>query len=461
MTMTRKLLTFFLCFFALSPAFATEQPETIRGAACLVSDDQGRVLVTRDILNNRISIPGGFVDSDNPADAAIRETLEETGIAVEVVKEFARLDRAVLFDCRALSPIAIHNQEDGNAMVASWQAEHFGREVRNVAMMTPSSVDIKEVRFPNQVRMIPTWLETATPSETTHFDDFSHMSAEFNVWNASINQAFQDAIKAMPSIFGGLLTASSAMGSGILFFLLIPIATASGGVKRVSQLMFTTVAVTLIVSFAKLHFAVPRPFYLFPDLQLTGASGFAFPSGHTATAFAVWGLVYLWLKQAGKGYLAIWLIPSVLVALSRVYLGVHYITDVLAGAVIGTLVVSISHALTQRQSKVVSPVLWALIGIVTLPLAAAQIQPTFLYCAAFSLTFAVMLHLTKKQIPAIDSPLGKKGFIWSLLSVAGVAGLIGGVGQVSNSSIEILAATTLGFALLALLLSWLAPKLSR
>ncbi|CZF85196.1 phosphatidylglycerophosphatase B [Grimontia marina] len=424
----------------------------------MVSDNQGRVLVTKDILNNRISIPGGFVDSDNPADAAIRETLEETGITVEVIKEFARLDKAVLFDCRALSPVSIHNQADGNAMVASWHAEHFGREVRNVAMMKPASIHINEVRFPDQIKAIPTWIKTSTPSQTSHFDDFSHLSSEFNVRNASLNQALQQAIKAMPSIFGGLLTASSAMGSSVLFFVLIPIAMASGGVKRVSQLMFTTVAITLIVSFAKLHFAVPRPFYLFPDLQLTGASGFAFPSGHTAIAFTVWGLVYLWLKQAGKGNLAIWLVPSVLVALSRVYLGVHYVTDVLAGAVVGTLVVAVSEALAQRDNKIVSPALWALIGVVALPLAATQIQPTFLYCAAFSLAFSLMLLLIKKREPTFETPLGKKGFIWSLSSVAMVALFIGGVGLLSNSSIEILAVTTLGFAVLAALLSWVVPR---
>ena len=72
-----------------------------------------------------------------------------------------------------------------------------------------------------------------------------------------------------------------------------------------------------------------------------------------------------------------------------------------------------------------------------------------------------MLLLTKKRKPACETPLGKKGFFWSTGSVALVAVLIVGVGQISNSSIEILAVSAMGFVLLALLLSWLVPNLSK
>lgn len=458
--MKKSLFVLILSVITFLPVFAAQGETSIKGAACLVSDIEGRVLVTRDILNNRISIPGGYIDNDNPADAAIRETREETGIDVEVVKEIARLGQAVLFDCRALSPIPVHDQKDGNATVASWQAEHFGREVRAVYMMTPDDKMRKAARFPEQVDMFPALLQITTPSESQHYDDFRYLSSDFNSWNASLNHRVQNIISALPSIVGTLLSASSGLGSGVLFFVLIPVAIAMGGVTRTSQVLFATVTVTLVVGFAKLYFAVPRPFYLLPDLQLTDASGFAFPSGHTATAFAVWGLMYLWLKQTGRNHLAIWIVPSVLVALSRVYLGVHYVTDVVAGAVVGTLVVAITQAFTQKE-WIATPRLWLGLGVLALPLAATQIHPTFLYCLVFSLAFASMLLLMEKHASRMSQPLGKRGFVLSLVGIIGIAAAVGITVQLSNSSIEILAATTVGFALLAVLIALLVPRFNQ
>lgn len=61
----------------------------------------------------------------------------------------------------------------------------------------------------------------------------------------------------------------------------------------------------------------------------------SFPSGHTCAAFACaaawWGtLPKRWMKAAG-------LVLAVCMGLSRLYVGVHYPTDVLAGALVGAL----------------------------------------------------------------------------------------------------------------------------
>jgi undecaprenyl-diphosphatase len=58
---------------------------------------------------------------------------------------------------------------------------------------------------------------------------------------------------------------------------------------------------------------------------------FSFPSGHTMTAFAVWGVLFIGTPTLGSLYLVI----AFLIALSRVFLGLHYPTDVLVGAVMG------------------------------------------------------------------------------------------------------------------------------
>ncbi len=60
---------------------------------------------------------------------------------------------------------------------------------------------------------------------------------------------------------------------------------------------------------------------------------FSFPSMHTATAFSISVVVFIKNKLAGSALV----ILSLLIGVSRIYLNVHYFTDVLAGAAFGTV----------------------------------------------------------------------------------------------------------------------------
>jgi len=77
----------------------------------------------------------------------------------------------------------------------------------------------------------------------------------------------------------------------------------------------------------------PRPSLTVPEAHpLIGAGGFSFPSGHAATAFAgAVSLTYLWRRAAPLFFLL-----ATAIAFSRVYVGVHYPGDVLAGAALGS-----------------------------------------------------------------------------------------------------------------------------
>ena len=90
----------------------------------------------------------------------------------------------------------------------------------------------------------------------------------------------------------------------------------------------------------KLAFERARPAF---DHPLVHLSTFSFPSGHAAGATVWWGfvLVLWWSRERGVAARVAGTIVAVvfvlLTALSRVYLGAHYPSDVLAGIVEGAL----------------------------------------------------------------------------------------------------------------------------
>ncbi|MEV5437554.1 phosphatase PAP2 family protein [Streptomyces sp. NPDC052682] len=93
--------------------------------------------------------------------------------------------------------------------------------------------------------------------------------------------------------------------------------------------------------------AVGRPRPVFPD-PVDSAHYAAFPSGHAMTATVVLGLL-LWLLHRGGVTRAVWhtavavaVVSVAGVGLTRVWLGVHWPTDVLGGWLLGALVVSLA-----------------------------------------------------------------------------------------------------------------------
>jgi undecaprenyl-diphosphatase len=75
-------------------------------------------------------------------------------------------------------------------------------------------------------------------------------------------------------------------------------------------------------------------------LRLTRATGYAFPSGHAIESMAVWGAVGILLstlldRRARVAVRISGVALALAVGLSRVYLGVHWATDVVAGWLLG------------------------------------------------------------------------------------------------------------------------------
>jgi undecaprenyl-diphosphatase len=70
------------------------------------------------------------------------------------------------------------------------------------------------------------------------------------------------------------------------------------------------------------------------NLLLTHSATPSFPSGHAAFFFALSTVVYLYNKKTGL----LFLLASFLISVSRVFAGIHWPSDILAGALIGVIV---------------------------------------------------------------------------------------------------------------------------
>lgn len=125
---------------------------------------------------------------------------------------------------------------------------------------------------------------------------------------------------------------------------------------RAAALLLITMAGAFVLNFVlKLSFRRARPD---PFFGIAVPDSFSFPSGHTLLSFCLFGtfavVIHQRVRSAGAR-IAVWsaaALLAVLVGLSRVYLGVHYPTDVVASylaASVWILAVALGDRLSRRD----------------------------------------------------------------------------------------------------------------
>lgn len=119
--------------------------------------------------------------------------------------------------------------------------------------------------------------------------------------------------------------------------------------KKAAALLLTTGGSALTVFLLKNFFDKSRPS---EALYLESSS--AFPSGHATIAIALYGFLFYVIWKHDKHHLKnpfiiLLGILILLIGLSRLYLGVHYLSDVLAGYMLGFIWIAISLAVLKPK----------------------------------------------------------------------------------------------------------------
>jgi undecaprenyl-diphosphatase len=139
------------------------------------------------------------------------------------------------------------------------------------------------------------------------------------------------------ALLDGIMKALTSYGP-ILYgiaLLVIIFASKSKAMRRVGIGGIAAAVIGLAVNFVIHHvYYRARPFVAHHvNLLLTHAPDSSFPSDHTVGAFSITFALWRFYPRLGK----LLLVLAILVGISRVFVGNHYPTDVLGGAVVGIL----------------------------------------------------------------------------------------------------------------------------
>jgi membrane-associated phospholipid phosphatase len=129
------------------------------------------------------------------------------------------------------------------------------------------------------------------------------------------------------------------LGHENFFFLVLPLVYWSIDARVGLQIAFILTTSNYLNAIVKMLFAAPRPYWVSAQVEpLSVEHTFGIPSGHAQNAAAIWGVMAASAQRAGKrrAWVAAILL-TFLIGFSRLYLGMHFLHDVLLGWLLGIL----------------------------------------------------------------------------------------------------------------------------
>jgi len=243
----------------------------------------------------------------------------------------------------------------------------------------------------------------------------------------------------------------TTLGDEKFYVAIVPIVYLSFSMELGVELALVFLSSMWLNGILKYTLRMPRP----PkELWKVEAKGYSFPSGHTQATTTFWTFLALEKKSKVIASIALVLVP--LVAYSRVYLGVHYVQDVVGGALIGAILVT-SYSFLKKKLPVIPLHKRATIGLSSsalmwlLSIAAGNYyDPTSPSLAGILLGY----FLAKKEKLKLPESKFKRG-------LTGLLGLIFSTGlYIVSHKVSDFISFALCYVLLGFSIAYLVPKIS-
>ena len=137
-------------------------------------------------------------------------------------------------------------------------------------------------------------------------------------------------------------------------------------------ILITGLVGTVVNQMAKLFFRIPRPWVLDPDFNIiesarAEATGYSFPSGHTQNIAGTYGAIAAYNPTKRKTVICTTII--VLVAFSRMYLGVHTPLDVIVSLLFALALILLLRPLFTTEESFKRAMPFVVVGAVVISLA--------------------------------------------------------------------------------------------
>lgn len=366
-------LAVFACMHSASFADTTRQPN----AGCVVLNNKGEVLLVRDVWSKKLSLPGGGPETaETPEQTAQRELFEETGIHSETLQSLNDPGPSKLFFrafyC-ALSQSEYERAENLSRSKLPYppsKNEIFGAQFYNL-----KTLELKELRFQSQLTSLQNWVEQAQQLQSqqaplTELPQVEVRQAPHALQRFSIR--LSERLQSFPQLLP-VMKGFTFLGEEEFLYAFIPVIWAFVSRSLGIELVFLILISTLINAHAKGFLEATRPFHWSPHIKLGDANGYGIPSGHAQLTFAYFGYLLMHLRKHPqfRRIAFVLIVLGLGTALSRIYLGVHFVYDVWGGWTLGALSIFIfiwmKNFFRTETSRVVAGIILSATAILTRP----------------------------------------------------------------------------------------------
>jgi hypothetical protein len=206
------------------------------------------------------------------------------------------------------------------------------------------------------------------------------------------------------------MKALTLMGSEYFYLIFLPIMFWCVDERHATRFGLVFIASSFTNSWLKFAFAQPRPYQLDPSVGMSSETSYGLPSGHSQGSSTFWGLLAPRLRRTWGLVLAI--VLPLAIGFSRIYLGVHFPTDVMAGLVLGWGFALAWFILGDRVERLVA--VWnvrvrvVLIAVLALGMNALNMRDTSMSGVFFGTALGAVVLFERVHFNASSGSLARK-----------------------------------------------------